>query len=166
MKHTPGIFCLHQVSRRLHCQPLKGGTEKKCFSKSSAALLEDEVQLSTVKCHQSRPASVLSSELRISELLPAHNDILSTFQCFVWALAEQLHEMSEHQICSPGIGEHLTVTLYAQLRGPDLLKLYVFVGFPKQNVTCFSEQVIACRRLTANLLQWARCESHIIVLAV
>lgn len=109
------------------------------FCDSPAAPLEDEAQLSLVKCHPSRSSFVLSIALQISELWLAHNDILSSFQCFMWALAGQLHEMSEHQICSPEVGDQLSVTLHAELCGPDLPKLYVFAGSPKQNATCFTE---------------------------
>lgn len=71
-----------------------------------------------------------------SEIRPAHNDILSSFQCSKWALAEQLHKMSGHQICKAWSRRS---TCTHNCWRPDLLKLDVLIGYPRQNVTCFRE---------------------------
>lgn len=49
--------------------------------------------------HQSGLSPAPSTAPYDSETQPAYNDILSSFQCSAWALAEQLHKRSGHQIC-------------------------------------------------------------------
>lgn len=59
----------------------------------------------------SKRSSVLSAAPCNSELRPAFNDILSSFQRAKWALVGQLHEMPGHEIRGPGAGGRLPAQL-------------------------------------------------------
>lgn len=78
-----------------------------------------------IKVRRSVPAAAPCN----SEIRPAYNDILSSFQCAKWALAEQLHEMSGHQICKAWSRRSAPMNNCCR---PDLQKLYVLIGSPRQ----------------------------------
>lgn len=95
-----------------------------------------------IKARRSVPAAAPCN----SEIRPAYNDILSSFQCAKWALAEQLREMSGHQIRKAWSRRSAPMNNCCR---PDLQKLYVLIGSPRQRLQAFENK----QRCTVNLPQ-------------